>query len=80
MSYQSVVREVTLPQEGHGYDLGDVNHDHAVNIADVTALIDYLLNSASEVCTICADVNTDTNVNIADVTALIDVLLSNGTN
>lgn len=79
-TYTSVVREVTLPQEGHGYDLGDVNHDHAVNIADVTALIDYLLNSASEVCTICADVNTDTNVNIADVTALIDVLLSNGTN
>ena len=80
MSYQSVVREVTLPQEGHGYDLGDVNHDHAVNIADVTALIDYLLNPASEVCTICADVNTDNSVNIADVTALIDVLLSNGTN
>ena len=79
-TYTSVVREVTLPQEGHGYDLGDVNHDHAVNIADVTALIDYLLNPASEVCTICADVNTDTNVNIADVTALIDVLLSNGTN
>lgn len=80
MSYQSVVREVTLPQEGHGYDLGDVNHDHAVNIADVTALIDYLLNPASEVCTICADVNTDNSVNIADVTALIDMLLSNGTN
>lgn len=79
-TYTSVVREVTLPQEGHGYDLGDVNHDHAVNIADVTALIDYLLNPASEVCTICADINTDTNVNIADVTALIDVLLSNGTN
>lgn len=79
-TYTSVVREVTLPQEDHGFDLGDVNHDHAVNIADVTALIDYLLNPASEVCTICADVNTDTNVNIADVTALIDVLLSNGTN
>ena len=79
-TYTSVVREVTLPQEGHGYDLGDVNHDHVVNIADVTALIDYLLNPASEVCTICADVNTDNSVNIADVTALIDMLLSNGTN
>ena len=60
----------------HGYDLGDVNHDHAVNIADVTALIDYLLGSGS-VCEICANVNGDEGINIADVTALIDKLLSN---
>jgi hypothetical protein len=75
-SYQSVVREVTLPQEGHGYELGDVNHDEAVNIGDVTALIDYLLGSGS-VCEICANVNGDEGINIGDVTALIDKLLSN---
>ena len=74
--YPSVVREVTLPQEGHGYDLGDVNHDEAVNIADVTALIDYLLGSGSA-CEICANVNGDEGINIGDVTALIDKLLSN---
>ena len=60
----------------HGYDLGDVNHDHAVNIADVTALIDYLLGTGT-VCEICADVNGDGPINIADVTALIDILLNN---
>ena len=60
----------------HDYSVGDVNHDRAVNIADVTALIDYLLENGT-VCEICADVNGDTVVNIADVTALIDVLLSN---
>ncbi|MBR5673893.1 MAG: hypothetical protein IKW97_05780 [Muribaculaceae bacterium] len=59
----------------HGYDLGDVNHDHAVNIADVTVLIDYLLGTGT-VCQICADVNGDKAINIADVTALIDVLLT----
>ena len=63
-------------QVGHGYELGDVNHDEAVNISDVTALIDYLLGSGS-VCEICANVNGDEGINISDVTALIDKLLSN---
>ena len=59
----------------HGYDVGDVNHDHNINIADVTALIDYILGTGT-VCEICADVNGDTAINIGDVTALIDVLLA----
>ena len=62
--------------QDHGYELGDVNHDEAVNIADVTALIDYLLGSGS-VCEICANVNGDEGINIGDVTALIDKLLIN---
>ena len=73
---QSVVREVTLPAEGHGYDLGDVNHDHKVAIDDVTFLIDYLLGSDNDICPICANVNGDNGITIADVTALIDILLS----
>ena len=60
----------------HGFDLGDVNHDGSVNIADVTALIDYLLGNENGVCTECADVNNDVTINIADVTGLIDMLLS----
>ena len=73
----SNIEEVTLFQNGHGYALGDVNHDGAVNIADVTALIDNLLGTG-EVCEICADVKADGAINIADVTALIDLLLDNG--
>ena len=68
-----IIEKVT---QDHGYDLGDVNHDEAVNIGDVTALIDYLLGSGS-VCEICANVNGDEGINIGDVTALIDKLLSN---
>ena len=56
--------------------MGDVNHDKSVNIADVTALIDYLLGTG-EICQVCADVNQDNAINIADVTSLIDKLLSN---
>ena len=54
---------------------GDVNHDGAVNIKDVTELIDYLLGINNNVCEVCADVKADNAINIADVTALIDVLL-----
>ncbi len=53
-----------------------MNHDNNVNIADVTKLIDYLLDVDNNICTICADVKSDNEVNIADVTALIDLLLS----
>lgn len=55
---------------------GDVNDDHDVTIADVSALIDYLLtgdvtpfNEAN------ADVNQKDGITIADVSALIDMLL-----
>ena len=74
-SFNSVTREVTLTGGDHGYEVGDVNHDHSVSIKDVTDLIDYLLGGNNDVCTICADVNDDMIVSISDVTALIDKLL-----
>ena len=65
------------PYPGSSFILGDVNDDGNVNIADVTALIDYLLRGdASAINLAGADVNGDSNVNIADLTALIDYLLS----
>ena len=57
--------------------LGDVNMDGSVNIADVTTLIDYLLNGdVSLINVIAADVTQDNMINIQDVTELIDRLLS----
>ena len=59
------------------YAIGDVNMDGNVSIADVTALIDYLLGGdASAIDLTAANVNGDDTVSIADVTALIDLLLS----
>ena len=59
------------------YKVGDVNRDGSVSIADVTALIDYLLGGdADGIDTTAANVNGDDGISIADVTALIDLLLS----
>ncbi len=69
----SNVEEVTLFDNGHGYQLGDVNHDGAVNISDVTAVINAVVSNG-EVCPICADINGDGNVNISDVTAMINMV------
>ena len=70
---------MTLFENTPAYQLGDVNHDGDVNIADVTRLIDYLLGSTTDIYLDCADVKADGDINIADVTALIDLLLNNDT-
>lgn len=56
---------------------GDVNGDGSVTIADVTALIDYLL-SGNDSAIILANTDVDNNgsISISDVTALIDMLLT----
>ncbi len=71
----SNIEEVTLFQNGHGFEPGDVNHDGSVSIGDVTALIDCMLGNPGDGCLICADANQDGNVSIGDVTAIIDKLL-----
>ena len=56
---------------------GDVDADGNVSIADVTALVDYLLSRNGDgIDTRAADCDQDGIVNISDVTALIDYLLS----
>ena len=56
---------------------GDVNIDGRVNVADVTALINYILSGRDDGLNLwAADMNNDGNINIADVTALINYILS----
>ncbi len=75
----SNIEEVTLFENGHGFEPGDVDHNGILNIDDVTSLIDYLLGSNDEVCPICADFDGNGIANIDDVTGLIDYLLGGGT-
>ncbi len=57
------------------YHRGDVDGDNAVNITDVTTLIDYLLTGRISINKINADVDYDGKISISDVTELIDILL-----
>lgn len=57
--------------------LGDVNKDNVITIADVTALVNVILGKDSEnvYSRDAADVNGDKNITIADVTALVNLIL-----
>ena len=60
------------PENPEPGKVGDVNGDGEVNIADVNAVIDFILSGQTSKS---ADVNGDGEVNIADVNALIDIIL-----
>ena len=65
------------PEEGPTSLRGDVNMDGEVNIADVTALISYVLSrDATGIDLVAANCNQDSEINIADVTTLINRVLS----
>ena len=70
-SVWSNIEHVTLT----GALIGDVNGDGDINIADVTALINAILNPNAVVLG-DPDVNGDDEVNIADVTRLINIILT----
>ena len=72
----NIVDFTTLGPEVQDYELGDVNHDFHVSIADVTALINYLLGGG-KIYEEQADTYWDDAINIKDVTTLINYLLGN---
>ena len=53
---------------------GDVNGDGRVNVSDVSALINMILD-ISEMNEIAADVNGSGKVNVSDISALINIIL-----
>ena len=74
----SNIEEVTLHENEHPYALGDVNHDSAIDVNDVTMTIAYALGYAnSDFCPNCADINGDGIIDIADVTKIISIALNN---
>ncbi len=58
----------------------DVNRDGTVNVSDITAIVDIILNNDAEEIFpnydfVAADINGDGSININDVTALVDIVL-----
>lgn len=56
--------------------VGDIDGNGEVNVSDVTALINHILNAATYDSTLC-DIDSNGEVNVTDVTALINILLRN---
>ena len=54
---------------------GDVNGDGEVDVRDITALIDVIMNSVTD--NPRADVNEDADIDVRDITALIDIIMNN---
>ena len=57
--------------------LGDVDDDGEIGISDVSALVDYLLDTSNTINLANADVDEDGEIGISDVSALVDMLLGN---
>ena len=53
---------------------GDVNGDGDINVIDITALIDVIMND--DTTNPRADVNGDGDINVIDITALIDIIMN----
>ena len=67
----------TFTIEVASYKKGDSNADGEINVADVVAIVNYILGkpSANFVLT-AADVNEDGEVNVADIVKIVSIILS----
>ena len=54
---------------------GDVNEDGRVSVADITTVVDAILNESTDAA---YDVNGDSRVSVADVTTIVDIILNEG--
>ena len=67
--------DIELPGEASTTTIvGDVNGDGNVNVMDITALIDVIMND--DTSNPRADVNGDGEINVIDITALIDIIMN----
>ena len=58
--------------------LGDVNHDHSVNISDLMATVGMILDDKTDFKAadlVCADVNRDGTITINDINCIIETIL-----
>ena len=60
---------------GFALTRGDIDGDGAVNVSDVTALVNRILGTASYADGVC-DVDGNGAVNVSDVTSLVNIILS----
>ena len=54
--------------------VGDMNNDSLLNILDIIALVNYIVNNETD-NEIIADINEDNQINILDVITLVNIVL-----
>jgi len=75
--YSLIIVTLLCSLAGYATLKGDVNGDGAVNVSDITALYNYILNGEQSFMS-TSDVNADGAINSSDVTAVYNMIL-NGT-
>ena len=71
---QEEPQEPDVPQEGCGYELGDVNHDGKINAKDATLILQKsvgVLKETAKFCEDCAEVSGDGKLNAKDSTLIL---------
>ncbi|SVD44518.1 uncharacterized protein METZ01_LOCUS397372, partial [marine metagenome] len=58
---------------------GDVNGDDDVNVLDIVATVNYILEGGDDFAVACADVNADGDVNVLDIVATVNFILEGRT-
>ena len=66
------------PVSEYSINMGDVNRDGNVNVADVVGLISHILGNTNDNFNMnVADINNDGDINVKDVVELIDIIRDN---
>ena len=62
------------------YILGDANGDEQVNVTDIVATVNYIMNKPSDDFNkYAADVNGDGEVNVTDIVGMVNIIMKSGT-
>ena len=62
------------------YVLGDANGDEQVNVTDIVATVNYIMNKPSDDFNkYAADVNGDGEVNVTDIVGMVNIIMKSGT-
>lgn len=54
---------------------GDVNSDGEVNVTDIVATVQYIVDGYTEQNIHCADINADGQINVADIMFMVNIIL-----
>ena len=69
-----------LTIEKPAYILGDANGDGVVNVTDIVATVNYIMNKPSDDFNkYAADVNQDDDVNVTDIVGMVNIIMKSGT-